>query len=124
MKENLELERKDIRIDPELEVDDDNQKQINFIRPPYGLPAFAIVLDRFTAVAVACTALIRLNFAELSSPNCCAILGTSFAASIIPKPSKAFPLNVISPKYKSVVCKNAVKHVATTCFIHCVNPSV
>ena len=31
MKENLELERKDIRIDPELEVDDDNQKQINFM---------------------------------------------------------------------------------------------
>ena len=31
MKENLELERKDIRIDPDLEVDDDNQKQINFM---------------------------------------------------------------------------------------------
>ena len=31
MKDNLELERKDIRIDPELEVDDDNQKQINFM---------------------------------------------------------------------------------------------
>ena len=31
MKDNLELERKDIRIDPELGVDDDNQKQINFM---------------------------------------------------------------------------------------------
>lgn len=31
MKENLELERKDIRIDPEIEVDDENLKQINFM---------------------------------------------------------------------------------------------
>ena len=31
MKDNLELERKDIRIDPEVQVDDDDLKQINFM---------------------------------------------------------------------------------------------
>ena len=87
------------------------------------MPARATVLERLIAVVVACTALMRLNFAELSNPNCCAMRGTSFAASMTPSPSSIFSLNVINPKNKSVVCMNAVRQIAATCFIHCVNPS-
>ena len=33
-------------------------------------------------MVVACTTLIMFTLTELSSPNCCAMRGTSFAASI------------------------------------------
>lgn len=86
-------------------------------------PLLAIARVKFIAVVVACTALIILNFVELSSPNCCAILGTSLAASIMPSPNNIFTENVISPANNNVVCINAVRHSAATYFIHCVNPS-
>ena len=90
--------------------------------PPY-LP-LEIIRERLIAVVVACTILITLNRIEVSIPNCCAILGTSLAASMMPIPKSIFSGKVNSPKYRSVVYINAVKHVAMTCFIHCVNPSV
>lgn len=86
--------------------------------PPYLPAALATVRVRLTAVVVACTTDIIFTLTLESSPNCCAIRGTSFAASIMPSPNSILSGKVISPKNNSVVCKKAVKHSAAICFIH------
>ena len=83
------------------------------------LPAvFATLRVRLTAVVVACTTLIMLTLTLESKPNCCAILGTSLAASIMPRPSSIFCGKVRSPKKSNVVCINAVRQIAMTCLHH------
>ena len=43
------------------------------------------------------------------------VLGTSFAASIIPSPSSILPEKVKSPRNSRVVWRNAVRQMAMTC---------
>ena len=80
----------------------------------------ALATDRviLTAVLVACTTLIMLTFTLESSPNCWAILGTSPAASMMPRASSILSEKVNSPKNNRVVCRNAVRHRAMICLIH------
>ena len=64
--------------------------------PPY-LIALVTVLDRLTAVVVAWTTFMTLTLTLGSSPNCCAILGTSLPDSITHKPSSIFVGKVSKP---------------------------
>ena len=84
----------------------------------------AIARPRLITVVVVCTADIMLIRTLVSSPNCCAIRGTSLAAIITPNPSKAWVCMVKTPRRSNVVCINVVKHNAMICFAHAVNPSL
>ena len=77
----------------------------------------------WTAVLTVWVTLIILNLILVSSPNCWAILGTSFAESIMPNPNSVFVCHVSSPKNSSVVCRKAVKHRAKICLHQLLNPS-
>ena len=92
-----------------------------FIVSPY---FFAIALPRLIAVVVVWTTLIILNLILVSRPYCCAILGTSLADNITPKPIKGWSGIVIKPRSNKVVCINVVKQSAIICLHQPVNPSV
>ena len=84
----------------------------------------AIARPRLTAVVVVWTMDIALTRILVSRPNCCAILGTSFAANITPSPSNAWDCIVRSPRSRSVVCMKVVKQIAMICLHQPVKPSV
>ena len=84
----------------------------------------AMARVKLIAVVVVWTALIMLTLVLVSSPKCWAIRGTSFAASMTPRPRSAWDCMVIKPIMRSVVCIKVVKQRAMICLHHDVNPSV
>ena len=77
-----------------------------------------MVLPILITEVVVCTALMAFTRTPVSSPNCCAIRGTSFAANMTPKPNSISSCMVNIPKNKSVVCIKVVKQSAITCLHH------